>query len=1436
MKKNLCMPLIGCVAFAAACFAQDPDLYAVVDLSGGYSALSYPVSYTNAPPVGGWTLADKTDKLVLRKIPVAPPNSFYIGVFELTTGQYTNLVGAPGVAGSALPFANSTPTTVQDYLLDPLSSKTGEAFTFPSEAQWETAYRAGSTNDYYYDSDDASRLTNYAWYVDNAAGNAHPVGGKPPNGWGLYDMAGNVAEYCTGAGSKARGGSYLSAAADCRFNVSGTFVNTTPYSGFRLCMSIPITPHALTVTGGTGGGSYTYGTSVPVAATNDPAVETFVEWLVTADNPTPDLGAGFIATNASTTVTMNQYDVTLTASNTPTLYTLIVTNDTGTGSSEVHPYGEVVSISAVNPSPATHTFDRWTGDTNTVANIFADSTTVTVTNDLTITATFTPIPFVLSLYLASETYVTNYAAGDTVSIDAGTPPEYHMFDIWTVVPADADLGALFNAASPTNSLVMPATNVQLTATFRLRPYPLTVISGSGSGDYVKDATPTINAAAPPSAGHVFDCWTNATGGTVANLSASSTTFTMTGGPASVTAAYKSVAVQQKTYMVVNLDDGSQPEYLDVPPAGGWTDAYKTNRMVFRKVATGSFQMGSPSTEAGRNANETRHPVTLTRDFYLGLFEVTQAQWKTLEGDNPSYYSASGNAPTYPVEQVSYEDIRGEHTVANWPSVQTPASGSFIGRLRNRAGLSTADLPTEAQWEYACRAGTTTPYAGDLASMAWYAGNSGAGTHAVGTKAPNAWDLYDMHGNVEEICLDWYSDAFATSAQTDPTGNATPNPGTTLTTLPRVFRGGSYISAAEAARSAHRAWIPVTNYVTAIQFVTNAYSRIGFRVAVPQTTASYLLTVVNSAMNTGGVFAAGTAIGMTPAPAPAGQKFAAWQVSPSGLDLGAGFSATTAQTLLTMPTANVTITAIYIPDASTGIFRFQQLNPGGATEQWIADGTAFTLAAPAPQAGYRFDRWTVSPATANLGAGFAVSNATTTVLMPAHDVAVTPTYVLNIPEFPPLTPPTGITFTLDAGEGQRPATFSAKGLPAGLKIDKTTGVISGIPTRAGTYTVQVAAKHTDGSTITYSVSFVVQTLPATAQGTFTGYIYVGDEIKGLLTYKVTSAGRLSASLAMQAATYSFSGKAWDSMTAAGLFNVLLTTRQGEQLALTVDGTDGSLAATLSGGRLGAQTFDVVGQRNAFLDKNNAAAQTELARYLGYYTVALPIDAIETTPAIDNMQSGSGYLTATVGARGAVKIAGKLADGTRISGATTLVIDGGQAYIPLFVKLYARRGLFAGLLQLSGTGVPALEVSAVNTIKCEWFYPGKSKQKVADAFYASLAAYGAYYNKQANIQTEYTGASLQIDDFGWTLPLIPGSGGSLVVAANPDKIILKAVRQTGIFSGSFKTLNPGTGRTVTLRHAGVLTLQNGDYVGDGAYVESRKVDSYTLKSSHRVKIAQ
>ncbi len=198
------------------------------------------------------------------------------------------------------------------------------------------------------------------------------------------------------------------------------------------------------------------------------------------------------------------------------------------------------------------------------------------------------------------------------------------------------------------------------------------------------------------------------------------------------------------------------------------------------IESGEFLMGSPSSEAKRDDDEgPQHRVRISKPFYMGKHEVTQAQWRAVMGSNPSHFKGDSR----PVESVSWNEIQ-----------------EFCRKLSARTGR-TIRLPTEAEWEYSCRAGTTSSYSfgdssGGLGDHAWYTGNSGKQTHSVGAKQPNGWGLHDMHGNVWEWCGDWYGeDYYASSPGTNPTG-----PGSGKY---RVLRGGSWYLDARNCRCAYR---------------------------------------------------------------------------------------------------------------------------------------------------------------------------------------------------------------------------------------------------------------------------------------------------------------------------------------------------------------------------------------------------------------------------------------------------------------------------------------------------------------------------------------------------------------------------------------------------------------------------------------------------------
>jgi formylglycine-generating enzyme required for sulfatase activity len=221
----------------------------------------------------------------------------------------------------------------------------------------------------------------------------------------------------------------------------------------------------------------------------------------------------------------------------------------------------------------------------------------------------------------------------------------------------------------------------------------------------------------------------------------------------------------------------------------------TNGFIW--ISPGTYVMGSPTNEPGRDTDETQHTVTLTQGFYLGKFLVTQGQYLSVIGFNPSYFNGVNGGTNYgvdtnrPVETVSWyaaSDYCAELTQTQQLSGQIPTNWAYR-------------LPTESEWEYACRAGTTTEfsYGQDpdytyLANYAWYSANSGDMVHDGGLLLPNPWGLFDMEGDVFEWCEDWYG-AYPNGSVVDPQGPADGDA--------RVFRGGSWAYGPEDCRCAGR---------------------------------------------------------------------------------------------------------------------------------------------------------------------------------------------------------------------------------------------------------------------------------------------------------------------------------------------------------------------------------------------------------------------------------------------------------------------------------------------------------------------------------------------------------------------------------------------------------------------------------------------------------
>jgi len=299
------------------------------------------------------------------------------------------------------------------------------------------------------------------------------------------------------------------------------------------------------------------------------------------------------------------------------------------------------------------------------------------------------------------------------------------------------------------------------------------------------------------------------------------------------------------YMVVDITStaatNTQCYYpsVDYLPGGILSNQnYRTTKIVMRKIMAKDVEwtMGSTTLETQRNATrEAPHQVTLTNNYYIGVFPVTQAQWDLIQTRYPamSTFKNPADRAMRPVDTVSYNAIRistwdSDDSTYSWPHDPNPSS--FLGNLRTKTGID-FDLPSEAQWEFAARAGNGDTKWGDgsgilntdkdanLDLLGRYRMNGGFingstqpdnsvgatnGTAIVGSYAPNAWGLYDMAGNIREWCLDWYADNITAHG-----GKVNIDPATPANTLSgasgenRVVRGGSWYDTAGDCRPAYR---------------------------------------------------------------------------------------------------------------------------------------------------------------------------------------------------------------------------------------------------------------------------------------------------------------------------------------------------------------------------------------------------------------------------------------------------------------------------------------------------------------------------------------------------------------------------------------------------------------------------------------------------------
>ena len=653
-------------------------------------------------------------------------------------------------------------------------------YRLPTEAEWEYACRAGSGTAWSHGAD-AGPLDKYAWYEDNArnAGEnyAHAVGTKLPNPWGLHDMHGNVWEWvqdrydpdyappASGSDRVVRGGGYSSAADDLRSanrSYAGADAGQS-YIGARL------------VRGDTPG---EWPEDVPFEepafeepAFEEPAAATHLTYDDADDgSPAWSPDGQRIAFN----------------SNRDGNYEIYVMNADGSGLTRLTHHDADDYAPAWSPDGQRIAFDsdrEENGEINGEIYVMnADGSGLTR----------------LTHHDASDYSPAWSPDGQRIAFHSSRDGNREIYVM------NADGSGLTRLTHHDASDSLPAWSpdgqrIAFTSNRDGRNFEIYVMNADGSGltrlthhdagDYAPAWSPDGQYIAFWSVrDENFEIYVmNADGSGLTRLTEGSAPAWSPDGQRIAFSSDREgngeiYVMNADGWTPVDLSEAFAPEEPAAPPLGSETFSLPGGaEMEFVWIEPGTFEMGAPASEGGFGNERPVHEVEISEGFYLGTYEVTQGQWQAVMGDNPSHYEGIDR----PVEMVSYDDAH-----------------AFIGRLNEAAGDSLYRLPTEAEWEYACRAGSRDPWShgadeDQLGRYAWYSGNNDpSGTKPVGGKRPNGWGLHDMHGNVWEWAQDWFDPGYyGDSPRVDPPG---PAAGTD-----RVVRGGKFSNNAAGVRSAYR---------------------------------------------------------------------------------------------------------------------------------------------------------------------------------------------------------------------------------------------------------------------------------------------------------------------------------------------------------------------------------------------------------------------------------------------------------------------------------------------------------------------------------------------------------------------------------------------------------------------------------------------------------
>jgi len=629
----------------------------------------------------------------------------------------------------------------------------GDRFQFPTEAQWEYAYRAGTETRFYFGDDPDYRLApSYAWYEENSGGTTHPVGRKKPNAWSLYDMVGNtkvwVADWYgpyaavdqvdptgprTGADRVRRGGCFMHPPNSLRATLRT--INKPSCASFHTGFRVALT--------------------IPTGVQGPPTHRGLVLWL-RADKGVVKGADGLVSKWEDLSGKGNHAN-----QRTP---------------GKRPKWGQV-------------------GDPGRESLIFDGATD------------FLQIPHSDSLDLSTEMTVAAWIwPGEGNRPDAGTMvAKYQWVDgrmLWGARYRRGGEGVTATIYNPADWVVAetparPRTWSHFAFVFRPNLMRLYVNGRLDAEKKTPVSRIPSNRDVPVTIGWgLGGRGRNYFRGAMDDIRLYDRALT----DAEIQAVIKGKSLAPKYYLANDFEVPKATRDKYGNPIRKGTDQatglpleirHKKTGMHLVFIPAGEFMMGS---EKGRHRYTTIvrpvHKVRLTRPFYLGKYEVTQAEWVSVMDANPSHFRGDQN----PVEQVS------------WSDCQDFVKKLSLAPARRNAG-ATFSLPTEAQWEYACRSGTTTafhfgedPDHRRLGNCAWHHGNSGGRSHTVGQKEPNPWGLYDITGNVWEWCSDWYG-SYTKEAVTDPTGPTEP------TDLDRggrrVARGGAWNGPGMRGRSADR---------------------------------------------------------------------------------------------------------------------------------------------------------------------------------------------------------------------------------------------------------------------------------------------------------------------------------------------------------------------------------------------------------------------------------------------------------------------------------------------------------------------------------------------------------------------------------------------------------------------------------------------------------